>query len=126
MIIIVTAEAVQLFISIYHLTFPNETDACATIQIQDSPALESLITVLYRFIGYAMPVFVILWLIWVRKDPNRSFSQVSVLKRFYSNQHSLSHMLMMKKMQVMQGLHQHQVYHFTVVLLRNTQCQNHF
>lgn len=75
MIVIVTAEAVQLFISIYHLTFPNQTDACATIEIKDSPTLESIITVLYRFIGYAMPVFVILWLIWVRKDPNRSFSQ---------------------------------------------------
>ncbi len=82
MFVIVTAEAVQLFISIYHLTFPNETDACGTIQIKDSPALESLITVIYRFIGYAMPVFVILWLVWVRKDPNRSFSQVNI-KAFY-------------------------------------------
>lgn len=78
MIVIVAAEAVQLLISLYHLKFQKGTDGCAPIPMKELPALESLITVLYRFITCALPVFVITWLIWVRKDPNRSFSQVKI------------------------------------------------
>jgi len=75
MLVIVAAEAVQLLISLYHLKFQKGTDACSPIPIYTMPVLESLITVSYRILTCALPVLVITWLIWVRKDPNRTFSQ---------------------------------------------------
>jgi hypothetical protein len=75
MFVIVLAEGLQLAISLFHLTYEDPTQACSPVPVKQSPFIESVITSSYRFLAFYMPTLALLWLVWVRKEKDRSFSR---------------------------------------------------
>jgi len=75
MFVVVLAEGLQLAISIFHLTYDDPTEACSPVTLKDSPFLESVITSTYRLLGFYLPIMALLWLVWARKEKDRTFSR---------------------------------------------------
>jgi len=80
LIVVVLAEGLQFIISMFHLAYTDPTAACSPVTLKEYPFIESVITSTYRFFGFYLPAIALLWLVWARKERDRTFSRVRFFK----------------------------------------------